>query len=78
MHVLCKVFYRPLERSMGGPQGSCAGVQMYSVGTDDVDDASSLRDRPDWSRVEHPPGPWSETQPIVHEIWPRQLRAVET
>ena len=21
---------------------------------------------------------WSETQPIVHEIWPRQLRAAET
>ena len=35
---------------------------MYSVGTDDVDDASSLRDRPDWSRVEHPPGPLSSSE----------------
>ena len=39
MRVKVGEFLSPLRPVNGGaPQGSCAGVQLYSVGTDDIDD----------------------------------------
>ena len=42
----------------GAPQGSCAGVQMYSVGTDDIEEGALARERvdPDWSFIRHHAG----------------------
>ena len=58
----------------GAPQGSCAGVQIYSVGTDNMDEdlvaPSTLGDRslpqclPDWSLVEHRPRPLEDSMDV--------------
>ena len=55
----------PQSVNGGAPQGSCAGVQMYTVGTDDIDEAMpdpppltlAPAPGPDWSFIDHPPQP---------------------
>ena len=58
------VLSSPRPVNGGAPQGSCAGVQMYSGVTDDIDSnlpepdilGSNLRATdPDWSFVDHQP-----------------------
>ena len=59
LHSFCGIVQ---GREQGGPQGSCAGVQMYSVGTDDIDDTPSIREQPDWSHEDRQPGPISSSE----------------
>ena len=52
----------------GAPQGSCAGVQIYTVGIDDMEAdlppapvlVEHPREDPDWSTVRHPPATISD------------------
>ena len=66
------VLSSPRPVNGGAPQGSCAGVQIYAVGTDNIDadlppppvinvDEESAPEEPSWSFVEHQPRPLDET-----------------
>ena len=58
------VLSSPWAVNGGAPQGSCTGVQMYSVGTDDIDGGlpeppmlrtQEIGSNPEWSFVRHDP-----------------------
>ena len=46
----------PLVPDMGRPGRPSDHKKMYFVGTDDVNNAPAIRDRLEWSQVEHCPG----------------------
>lgn len=57
---VAEVLSGPRPVNGGAPQGSCAGVQMYSVGTDDIDEGVELFSEKDnvnleWSVVDRRP-----------------------
>ena len=59
----------------GAPQGSCAGVQMYTVGTDDVGDGLVWVEQQQdlgWSTVEHNPRALSSSPSTDSGSLPRE------